>query len=198
LPDYWRPRTGDSRCRHCAHTITSRVCCDLCDEGRWRTNWRAVSWRWPLQISTVLSTCVLSVHQGNPTRLKNFLLRIVSNEMFYCQCTQTLDKDTSGRPKKIKNEIKMNGTCLVYPAYANSLSENMYTITRNTEAVSNPSLEVNTQIKQSVCQCLVNRLQDKNIIINIANKTFENVTKFKFLRKTVSYSTRIHEKWKAN
>jgi hypothetical protein len=46
--------------------------------------------------------------------------------------------------------------------------------------------------KLGVCCCLITRMQGKNYDIRIANRSFENVTQFKYLGMTVTNQNLIH------
>jgi hypothetical protein len=79
--------------------------------------------------------------------------------------------------------MKLNGThqLLVYADDVNLLGDNINTIEKNAEALIDASkgvgLEVNTE-KLSICCSLITKMQ-ANHNIEIANRFFENVTKFR-------------------
>jgi hypothetical protein len=86
--------------------------------------------------------------------------------------------------------LKLNGTQL--PAYAedvNLLGDSIGTIKKNTKTLTDASNEVGLEINVEKSKyMLLSRQQnvDQNRAIKIANRSFENVSQFKYLATTVT------------
>jgi hypothetical protein len=97
--------------------------------------------------------------------------------------------------------MKLNGThqLLAYVDDVNLLGDNTDTIKKNTETLIGASKEVGLEIniektKYMLISCHQNVGQNRDI--KIANKSFENVSQFKYLRKTVTNQNLIQEEIK--
>jgi hypothetical protein len=101
-----------------------------------------------------------------------------------------------------KNQVswELNGThtLLVY-ADVNLLGSSINTIKENAETLleaSRDGLEINAEkTKYMIMSCHLNSKQNHNI--RIANESFECVTKFKYLRTTITNQTDIHDEIKS-
>jgi hypothetical protein len=96
--------------------------------------------------------------------------------------------------------LKLNGThqLLAYVDDVNLLGDNIDTIKKNTDTLTDASKEVRLEIKEDKTKSmllLVSRHQNvgKNRDIKIANRAFENVSQFKYLRTTVTNQNFIQE-----
>jgi hypothetical protein len=81
----------------------------------------------------------------------------------------------------------------------NLLGGNIGTVNKNTETVIDASKEVGLEVNVEKIKCmLVSRDQnaDQNWDIKIANRSFENVSQLKYLRRTVSNQNLIQEEIK--
>jgi hypothetical protein len=86
--------------------------------------------------------------------------------------------------------LKLNGThqLLAYTDDVNLLGDNIDTIKKNTETLINASKEVGLEIKaEKTKYMLLSREQNvgQNRDMKIANRSFENVSQFKYLPTTV-------------
>jgi hypothetical protein len=96
--------------------------------------------------------------------------------------------------------LNLNGThqLLAYAYYVNLLGDNINTI-KKTETLLDDSKEVGREIYIEKPKCmLLSRYQnvDQNRDIKIANRLFENVSQFKYLRTTSTNQNLIQKKIK--
>jgi hypothetical protein len=97
--------------------------------------------------------------------------------------------------------LKLNGThqLLAYADDVNLLGHNMDTIKKNTETLIDASKEVGLEISvEKTKYILVSRHQNvgQNQNIKIANRLFESVSQFTYLRMTVTNQNLIQEEIK--
>jgi hypothetical protein len=97
--------------------------------------------------------------------------------------------------------LKLNGIhqLLAYAHDANLLGENMHTIKKNTETLIDPSKEIGLEINvEKNKYMLPSRQQNvgQNRDIQLPNRSFENVSQFKYLGTTVTQQNLIHEEIK--
>jgi hypothetical protein len=102
----------------------------------------------------------------------------------------------------VKNQLglQLNGThqLLVYADDIN-LGDSIYTIKENTETHLGASRDVGLEIKAEKTKCMImsrhqNSGQNQNI--RIANESFENVAKFKYMGTTLTNHNDIHDEIK--
>jgi hypothetical protein len=97
--------------------------------------------------------------------------------------------------------LKLNGThqLLAYADDVNLLGDNNNTLKKNTESLINASKEVGLEICVEKTKCmLLSRQQNvgQNRYVKIANRSFENVSQFKYLGTTVTTQNLIQEEIK--
>jgi hypothetical protein len=98
--------------------------------------------------------------------------------------------------------LKLNGihNFLVYADYVNLLGDNINIIKENTEALIHSSKEAGLGVNtEKTKYMLISRHQNagQNHNIKIANRSFENVAKFRYLRMTVINQDLINEEIKS-
>jgi hypothetical protein len=87
--------------------------------------------------------------------------------------------------------LKLNGThqLLAYAEYVNLLGDNIGTIKTSTESLIDASKEVGLEVNvEKTKYMLLSRHQNvgQNLVRKIANRSFENVSEFKYLGTTVT------------
>jgi hypothetical protein len=97
--------------------------------------------------------------------------------------------------------LELNGThqLLVYADDINLLGDSTSTMKENTETLIEASRDISIDINAEKTKCMIifhhpNSGQNHNI--RIANESFENVAKFKFLGMTLTYQNDIHNEIK--
>jgi hypothetical protein len=89
--------------------------------------------------------------------------------------------------------MKLNGAhqLLVYADNVNLLWDNINTIKKSTETLIDASMEVGLEVnieKLCICCCLITTM-----LVKIANRSFENVSQFKYLGMKVQNQELIQE-----
>jgi hypothetical protein len=90
---------------------------------------------------------------------------------------------------------------MAYADNANLLGDNIDTIKKNTETLIDASKEVGREINVEKTECMLpSRHQNvgQNWDIKIANRSFGNVSQFKYLGTTVTNQNLIQEKLRDN
>jgi hypothetical protein len=94
--------------------------------------------------------------------------------------------------------LKLNGThqLLVYADYVSLLDDNIGTIKKTTETLTDASKEVDPEVttektKYMLLSCHQNTGQNHNV--KIGNRSYENLEQFKYMTMTVTNQNLIHE-----
>jgi sorting nexin-29 len=110
-----------------------------------------------------------------------------------------------GKVQENQVGLKLNGThqLLAYADDVNLLGDNIDTIEKNTKTLIDASKEVGLEINVEKTEYLLlsrHKNARQNRDMKIANKSFENVSQFRYLRTTVTTQNLIQEeiKWRLN